>query len=401
MAKYAKDRQERFILIMANPTWEQGLVDRALDVNTANLDEVVAAVRELASSERDHIRAVLTFSEHSVTAAAAAAAELGLLFVSQQSARLARDKYAMRRAFENEGLVQPLYGLARNIAEARQQAERIGFPLVLKPLIGGGSQHVRRIDSISELDTHFESCRIESWADLSYDPLCGRTMTNYEAALLLEGFIPGREVSVESIVDGDNTNVVAVHDKPLPQAGPFFEEYFYSTPSQLSQVVIDGVKASTASAHRALGITIGATHTEFRILPDGTPVILEAAARLGGGPLFESVLLSTGVDMIAAALDLAMGDKPELTMRRLPTPAGFCQFFAKKPGQVKGIQGVTEALEIPGVRDVAIYCESGDDVGVPPYVMQGYGHAVFSATTFEELTAVFNSLQQLIQVEVD
>ncbi len=99
----------------------------------------------------------------------------------------------------------------------------------------------------------------------------------------------------------------------------------------------------TAAAHKELGITIGATHTEFRVRPDQDPMILETAARLGGGPIYRSVLLSTGVDMVHAVLDLALGRRPGIRVAEPPAPTGFYLFFADRAGTIKAVHGVEEA----------------------------------------------------------
>ena len=131
------------------------------------------------------------------------------------------------------------------------------------------------------------------------------------------------------MIDGQ-TEVLAIHDKPLPMNGPYFEEVFYATPSELPGPALARIMELTAAAHKEPGITIGATHTEFRVRPDQDPMILETAARLGGGPIYRSVLLSTGVDMVHAVLDLALGRLPGIRVAEPPAPTGFYLFFADR-----------------------------------------------------------------------
>ncbi|GII77021.1 hypothetical protein Sru01_20030 [Sphaerisporangium rufum] len=399
--EYARRHGERLLLIVKNPTWETDFVDRVWPADTSSISDTVDAARRLAAEEEEPIRAVVAFVEHSVPAAAAVAEELGLPFVSPRTAQIARDKYAMRRAFEVAGLPQPGFGLARTLDEAREAAGRIGFPLVMKPLIGGGSMYVRRVNDLDELTEHFEPIRRGSWDGFDYDPLYASAMAEYRGALLLEGYLPGAEISVESMVVDGVTKVVAIHDKPLPMNGPFFEEVYYVTPTSLPAEVVARVHEITARAHEALGITMGATHTEFRVQEGEEPKILETAARLGGGPIYQSLLLSTGIDMVEALCDVAFGRAPDLTPRRPVTPTGFSLFFAEKAGRIKAIHGVGEALADPDVQELLLYREVGDGVNVPPHVWQAHGHAIFTARTQAELGDVFDRLAKTIRFEVE
>ncbi|MEU2358675.1 ATP-grasp domain-containing protein [Streptomyces misionensis] len=398
---YAAARGERFLLAMTNPGWEKEFVDGFAEADTSDLAATVRAVDALAAVEPQRIRGVVTFSEHSVPAAAAVAAHLGLPFVDPMTAEVARDKYAMRQAFERAALEQPVFGIANDVEGALAEAQRIGYPLVLKPLIGGGSSHIRRVDGPAQLSEHFERLRDRAWSDLEYDPLHRSLVEKYQGACLLEEFIVGGEVSVESIVVDGHTHVIAIHDKPLPANGPYFEEYFYATPTCLPPAAVAQIHEATAAAHRAVGIDIGGTHTEFRIRPDGRLSVLETAARIGGGPLFQSVLTSTGVDMIHAVLDLSLGETPRLAPKPVLTPAGFCQFFAERAGRVRAVHGADVAASHPHVHELMIYPRAGDAVDVAPFVFQGYGHAFFTADSYQGLADVFAMLQKTIRLELD
>ncbi|WP_409471657.1 ATP-grasp domain-containing protein [Streptomyces sp. HC307] len=398
---YAAARGERFLLVMSDPGWETEFVDGFVQADTSDLAATVRAVDGLAAAEPQRIRGVVTFSEHSVPTAAAVAAHLGLPFVDPLTAETARDKYAMRQAFERADLEQPAFGTATDVQGALALAERIGYPVVLKPLIGGGSSHIRRVDGPAELSEHFERLRDRAWSDLEYDPLHRILAQKYSGAFLIEEFIAGGEISVESIVVDGHTHVVAIHDKPLPANGPYFDEYFYATPTCLPPAAVRDIHAATAAAHRAVGIDIGGTHTEFRVRPDGRLSILETAARIGGGPLFQTVLTSTGVNMIHAVIDLALGERPRLTAKSMATPAGFCQFFAERAGKVRAVHGEAVAAAHPHVHELMIYLKVGDAVDVAPFIFQGYGHAFFTADSYEGLADVSAMLQETVRLELE
>ncbi|MGV9881757.1 ATP-grasp domain-containing protein [Streptomyces sp. NPDC003006] len=400
MRDYAREHGERLLMVMKDATWESSYVDRVVSADTTSIEETVAAVRALVAEEGEPVSGIVTFVEQSVPAAAAVAAELGLPSIGEKAAYLARDKYAMRSAFGEAGLTQPGFQLATTVDAAVEGAAKLSYPLVLKPLIGGGSKYVRRVDSDTELAEHFEPLQRGAWTGFIHDPLHTRTREEYGEALLLEAYVPGAEISVESIVVAGETQIVAIHDKPLPMEGPFFEEVYYTTPTQLPAELVKRITAAVEAAHGALGITTGATHTEFRITADGDPYILETAARLGGGPVYQSVLLSTGIDMVEALLDVATGRAPRLAPPNAPKPTGFYLFFAERAGELVGVAGLDKVESDARVSEIMLYGNPGDQVLVPPHASAAHGHVLFSAATGEAVDEGFHSFRDAIAVEV-
>ncbi|WWR50511.1 hypothetical protein V1460_11450 [Streptomyces sp. SCSIO 30461] len=170
-AEYAKKNGDRLLLVVKDPTWEKEFADVVVSVDTTDIEATVAAVRTLSAAEPEPIRAVAAFVGHSVPAAAAVAADLGLPFVGEQVARTVRDKYAMREVFASGNVPQPVYGPARTLDEAVTQAARIGFPLVLKPLIDNDSGYFRRVDDVAELTGHFPVVQRGAWSGIAHNLL--------------------------------------------------------------------------------------------------------------------------------------------------------------------------------------------------------------------------------------
>lgn len=396
---FAATRQygARLILIKRNPTWERQFVDLALDVDTRSIAKTVAAVQELRKTEQ--IDGVITFVEHSVPTASAVAQLLGLPFISEATSVLARDKYAMRRAFSQHGIPCPQFELAPTLPEAKAIAKSIGYPVVLKPIIGGGSMFIRRVDSEAELEQHFATIQQGAWNGFDYDPLYASTYQNYQGSILIESYVEGGEVSLESIIVNHQTHVLAIHDKPLPMTGPFFEEVYFTTPSRLDARYQDELEFWTHKAHEAIGIHLGATHTEFRLPADGPPIILETAARMGGGPIYRSVLSTTGIDMVHAIMDLSLGNAPDLEIHQ-QIPTGFRLFFAESEGIITDIQGVDEIAQNPHVVEIELYKQAGDRVLLPPRIFQAHGHMIVQASSLENLDQTVNDLTQKLAIKV-
>ncbi|MDJ1132742.1 ATP-grasp domain-containing protein [Streptomyces iconiensis] len=398
--QYAREHGERLLLVMKDPEWEAEYVDRVVIADTSSIDETLAAVRALAADESEAFSAVVTFAEAPVPSAARVAAEFGLPSVSEHTARLARDKWTMREAFAAGGVPQPRYGIAHSLEEARGIAERTGYPLVMKPVLGTGSMFVRSVDNEEELAEHFDFFLKGSWERFTYDPLHDAAHKAYDGGLLLEEFLPGTEICVESLVHDGETRTLAIHDKPLP-TGPTFEEVYACTPTRLPEKTVRMVEEATVKVHRALGIATGATHVEFRLRGDDEPAVLEAAARMGGGPIYRSVLLSTGVDMVEAVLDLASGRAPRVEPAERATPVGFWNIFPDKAGTLTRVTGLDTVRADPRVDEVQIYKAPGDELLVPPQTFQGHGHLIFTVNTEDELDPAFREMTSTLRLETE
>jgi biotin carboxylase len=392
---YARSLGQRLVMIMKDPEWESSYADEVVVADTSSIDDTVQAARKLAASEP--VTAVITFAEAAVPSVARIAAEFGLPGVPERTAVLARDKHAMRLAFAAAGVPQPRFEVVRSLAEGGRAADSLGFPLVLKPIIGTGSMYVRSVASRAELADHFETLRHGSWQGFEYDPLHDSARTCYGGGLLAEEFVPGPEICVESVVVNGQTRVLAIHDKPLP-TGPTFEEVYACTPTRLPPVTVARVQSAVAAVHHALGIATGPTHVEFRLRGGGEPLVLEAAARMGGGPIYRSVLLSTGVDMVQAALDLALGRVPVIAAARAGRPVGFWNIFPARPGVLTGVEGLEAVAADPRVDEVEIYRQAGDYLDMPPRTFQGHGHLIYTVDDVADLDPVFAELTGVLRL---
>ena len=122
--------------------------------------------------------------------------------------------------------------------------------------------------------------------------------------------------------------------------------------------VVDVARAAVES----VGIVNGPSYTQLRISPDG-PVVMEVAARLGGGHDAELVRASTGVDLNALAVSFALGDPVSA-----PTPdrraGGAAVVFLIPPvGELVRIEGLESATARAGIEWVRVYRRPGHVFG--------------------------------------
>ena len=147
------------ILLMDDPSWELDYCDMYFKANVRNIEESLQKAREINSVI--HIDGVIAIVEHAVPTAAAIAEELGLTYISTETAFRARNKYEMKNAYKNNGIKVANYQLISTLDEAIGFANNYGYPIVIKPIIGGGSICVLKINTEDELKENFDRVKRE------------------------------------------------------------------------------------------------------------------------------------------------------------------------------------------------------------------------------------------------
>jgi biotin carboxylase len=319
-------------------------------------EEAARAIAEVAATSP--FAGILATDEGSAVVAALAAERLGLPCSSAEGARAARDKRRMRELLAKGGVPSPRHRVLAPGEDTRAIAREVRFPCVVKPPMLTGSQGVIRADTEDEL------ARAVARARRILERHPGQGEPGF-FELIVEDYIPGREVAVEALVTRGALAPLAIFDKPDELAGPFFEETLYVTPSRLSAAEQADVIDVTARAARALGLDHGPIHAELRT-SGGRAQIVEIAARSIGG------LCSRVFQLAAGPLeDLLLAHAAGLPLparERLPgaEAAGVMMMPIPRSGVLKGVSGVEEAAQVPGIDGVTVAIRPGDAIRALP-----------------------------------
>ncbi len=326
--------------------------DSLLTLDFGDAADAAARVAEWAA-ERP-LAAVVGVDDVTAAAAAAIAERLGLRASAPAAVAAARDKFQMRQCLAAAGLPVPRF---RRIALGENPvlaARGVAFPCVLKPLTLSASRGVIRTNTTEQFVVAFR--RIA--ALLARDDVA---VTGDAARYLLaEEYVPGLEVALEGLLIGGTLHVLALFDKPDPLEGPFFEETIYVTPSRLPDRVQRDIRATTAAACAALGLTEGPVHAELRVNDDG-PWVLEVAARSIGGLCSRTLRFGTGMTLEEIILRHALGWTIDTLERERPA-AGVMMIPIPKAGVLNAVQGLHEAKATRLVEDVVISAHVGQEV---------------------------------------
>ena len=211
------------------------------------------------------------------------------------------DKIAARHAMRGAGVpVVPGTVGPTTLAAAREAAEEIGYPILLKAAAGGGGKGMRLVDSPDELEDAFGAAAAEAAAAFD-DP------TLYVEKVLE----PARHVEIQVLADADG-GVMTLGEREC-SIQRRHQKLIEETPSPaLDPGLREAMEAAAERACRAVGYVNAGTF-EFLLGPDGSFSFIELNARLQvEHPITEAC---TGIDIVRAQLSVASGEPLERTGR--------------------------------------------------------------------------------------
>lgn len=318
-----------------------------IEVSTNNVDGLVAAMTQTRAD------AITTSgSEVSLKATAEVAARLKLPFhADPETIRRCQEKDAMRAGYEAGGVPVPPFARAETLRDAREFAEKHGYPVVIKPSRGWGQRGVARVDHEDELSIAFDGAMAQSKS-------AGLAM------VVIEAFLDGGEYSVNGWIEEGRLRSYCVTERiTVPGKRPLGVMVAELYPPGLSADdearVVEAARAGAA----ALGHTRGPCYSQVMLGKRGA-YLLETAARMGGGFDADVTRLASGVDLYERVLGVALGDAALecAQMKHDAHPAAVAKFLIGKPGIVRSVRGVDRALARPGVVEAAVFIPVGGEV---------------------------------------
>ena len=223
---------------------------------------------------------------------------------SIESALKSTNKALMRAAFKQKQVLSPQSVTVNNFDLPSEL--QYGFPLIVKPTDRSGSRGVTLSNNIDELKEAISVALSES----------------FEKQVVIEEYIEGREISVESISFNGTHYILAVTDK-ITTGPPYFVELEHHQPSSLSKEQLEKVRISTIQCLDALNIKYGASHAEFKIDKDNNVYVIEVGARMGGDFIGSHLVqLSTGYDYLKAVIDISLNLEFEVPNYLKNKPSG-------------------------------------------------------------------------------
>ena len=298
-------------------------------------DQVAATVRDLARQLR--IDLVECLWEPYMILAARLREELGLPGLTVQQTLPFRDKEQMKQLLDAAGLRTPWHVAAGTVADVWAAAERVGFPLIVKPIDGAGSADTYRADSAADLDAilpmvrHVPQVSVEEFIDaeeFTYDTICA------DGRVLFE-------------------NICQYHPRPLLTKMHEWISPITMALRDLDEPGLQGGRQLGAAVLRVLGFRDGFTHMEWYRKADGEVVFGEIGARPPGARTVDVMNYATDTDLFAAwAHAVTHGRIPQPVERRYNAASVFKR--ASGAGRITRYEGLDQLLAEYGEHVVAL-----------------------------------------------
>jgi predicted ATP-grasp superfamily ATP-dependent carboligase len=319
------------------------------------------------SNSAASVDGILAFGDRPAVVAAYVARGLGIAHNHPAAVEACRSKLRMREVFRDAGLRGPWFRTVAVSPAPEPSLLGISYPCMLKPMSLSASQGVVRANSREEFVAAAERIR----RLLASPEILARREADSDR-MIVEEYIPGREVAVEGLLTDGELRVLAIFDKPDPLEGPYFEETIYTTPSRFSAREQGDIERSARDAVRALGLTQGPVHAEFRINEAGVWP-LEVAPRPIGGLCAKALRFAVPVPggagetigleelLLRQALEF-----PGADWARQTEASGVMMIPVPKSGMFEHVDGVEAARSVAEITEIEITARLHDYIAAWP-----------------------------------
>lgn len=321
--------------------------DEKFVLDPRDLDKLAKLVQE------KKVAAVVSDNcDYSLFASAYLGALFGLPATSLQSAQFTTNKYNMRAQLSRFNIPQPKFVLCKTEQEVKKAAQKIGLPVVIKPVDNRGSFGVKAVFDQKDLEPYF---------------LHALNNTHCRS-VLVEKYIEGINLTVDGFCFADSHICLGLASKKIlvtKENKPVTQEVIY--PAEIKPEFVKKVLNNNQKVVKALGLKFGSTHAEYILTKEGVPYLLEIANRGGGVMTSASIIPAiSGVNMQELLLRQALGQK-------VKKPKGFdisknksaiLHFFIfNKRGRIKKITGTQDVRKRKDVLLLFLMVKEGDIIG--------------------------------------
>jgi biotin carboxylase len=241
-----------------------------------------------------------------------------------KAAQISANKYLQRSKAKKEGVLIPEFVLVRFKEDIYSFIEKVGYPIILKPIDNRGSFGVVKINNESEINSAYVSAIINSYSRL----------------LIAEQFINGIEITVDGYCfkDGPRSLSLAKKDKSGLSVQVSMDIKY---PGELDDTLYQKAMINNEFVNKKLGYSFGMTHSEYMIDSKGDIYLIESANR--GGGVFTSLIIApnvSGVDLLYIYINDVCGCEKTMAPAQIEKNQVILKFFSFIEGHVKEIEGL-------------------------------------------------------------
>jgi carbamoyl-phosphate synthase large subunit len=280
-------------------------------------------------------------------------AGIPILGTSPDAIDLAEDRERFAALVNKLGLLQPANGLARSREEAIVAAERIGYPVLMRPSYVLGGRAMEIVDGRAQLEEYIQTA----------------VQVSGESPVLIDQYLRDAiEVDVDAISDGTDVTVAGVLQH-IEEAGVHSGDSACSIPPySLSDAIIAEIERQTVALAKALSV-VGLMNIQFAV-KDGLVYLIEVNPRASRTVPFVAKAIGAPIAKIAARV--MAGEK----LADLPKVDRHIDYFAVK-------EAVFPFNRFPGVDPVLSpeMKSTGEVMGIDPDFTLAFAKSQLGAGT--------------------
>jgi biotin carboxylase len=358
--------------------------DEYIHASVVDKDAILRVAKDIKAD------GIMSFAvDPGVVSAAYAAECLGLPFQGSFNAvRTLQDKQLFRTFLRDNGFNCPDLHVFSSSDDALAKADDLKYPLIAKPVDSAGSKGVTRVDGPEDL-----SAAVEYALDFSRDGRC-----------IVEQYLEKKYPSSDAdgfTVDGE-FSCVSFDSQYFDQAcsNPYAPAA-YGMPAALPESAQVELKAELQRLANLLHLGSGVYNIETRVATDGKPYIMEVSPRGGGNNLCEMLRFATGVDLIRASVEAALGMPIEGVSKPVYNGFWYQQIVhSRRAGVYKKISYAPGFAEKHLVKE-SIWVPSGTHVENFSSANFAFGNCFLHFDSREEFLAFRENTDEYMRVDIE
>lgn len=331
-------------------------------------------------NSRKKLQAILPLTDAHVQATAFAAHELGLKSAGIKAAILSTNKSFQRTVFGMNNIKIPNYKVVDLETIDEDFLDKIEYPRIFKPVNRFGSIGVKIINNKSDALEHI------------------KVLKNYSNVCLIEEYISGQEVSIESVVQNKKIEFVNITKKYVGELPLFIEESHLAPYDMIDDVIKEKIYALNKKVISVLEVEDSLVHLEAKISGNDV-VVMEVAVRMPGDRIMDLIEISTGVNLYDCAVKLALGEKVNCN-RTKHLYSQVYWFSSPVAGVIKRIEGLEDIKKMEETVMIGLLKEPGDFINTLQSSFDRVGFCIGCSEYPNRLEEYINNAKERFVVEV-
>ena len=271
----------------------KGIADYFHPISILEKEKILEVCKEI---KVDGVTSIM--NDFAVPTVAYVAQEMGLTGNNYEDSLIPANKYLARQVYQKHGVSSPRFALAS------EGVDLAGFryPLIVKPTDGRATLGVIKVENEKEVQ----------------DAIQRSIENSYRKEVIIEEYIEGDEVSVDSISWNGKHYTLAIKERELTAGINCKVKTAGHWPFELPSHILDKIKIENQKALDSINHKYGASNNEFRVNKYGEVFILEVNPRMSGDHAHILMKLYNGYDIVKGVIDVALGqfEEPVITQTK-------------------------------------------------------------------------------------